>query len=207
MAADTTSARQFVDSLVASLAQSTANEQETILNPLLSADPTTKQALLTLHALFPNDLLPALDILDRRLVLRLCVANGSGVAAAQDEAAQELVRNSNDSKHKCIYYVQSTQQSSKPKWKAADQVAHYEIRLKAWNCSCPAFTFAVLSQHTQNTKPIEAQFGGLSFGDQLPVCKHLLACFLADQCNFDNLVEARNVAQHELAGWAAGWTD
>jgi hypothetical protein len=42
-------------------------------NPLNSAPETTKKQLLALHILFPNELLPALDLLDRRLITRFRV--------------------------------------------------------------------------------------------------------------------------------------
>ena len=53
-------------------------------------------------------------------------------------------------------------------------------------------------------------FGGLSLGDDMPpVCKHLLACVLAERCKglFGGFVEERDVSVEEAAGWAAGWGD
>ncbi|KAF2280421.1 uncharacterized protein EI97DRAFT_430148 [Westerdykella ornata] len=43
-------------------------------NPLLSADEALRKRLLTLHVLFPNEVLPALELLDRGLVTRLVVS-------------------------------------------------------------------------------------------------------------------------------------
>ena len=53
-------------------------------------------------------------------------------------------------------------------------------------------------------------FGGISLGDGMPpVCKHLLACVLAERCKglFGGFVEERDVSVEEAAGWAAGWGD
>ena len=51
-------------------------------------------------------------------------------------------------------------------------------------------------------------FGGLTRGKDVPVCKHLLACVVADRCQgFEQLVEEKEVGVEEIAGWAAGWGD
>ena len=52
------------------------------------------------------------------------------------------------------------------------------------------------------------RFGGLTRGDGVPACKHLLACVIAEHCEgFKALVEEREVGVDEVAGWAAGWGD
>jgi hypothetical protein len=51
-------------------------------------------------------------------------------------------------------------------------------------------------------------FGGVSLGAEMPpVCKHLLACVLAEKCKgvFGECVEERKVGVELAAGWAAGW--
>ena len=56
-------------------------------NPLcIGASPNAKALLLTLHALYPTVVLPALDLLDRGLVVRLVLKGGDDVvvAAGQD---------------------------------------------------------------------------------------------------------------------------
>jgi hypothetical protein len=53
-------------------------------------------------------------------------------------------------------------------------------------------------------------FGGITLGfDMPPVCKHLLACVLAERvCGlFGQFVEEKDVSVEEAAGWAAGWGD
>jgi len=124
--------------------------------------------------------------------------------------------------------------------------ASYEVRLKAWNCSCPAFAFAALPASSEedsgsrdddgvggdgdeaddggyglsagaaSTASTAAAhdggdavawlgFGGLARGGNVPVCKHLLACVVAERCSgFERLVGEREVGVEEVAGWAAG---
>lgn len=129
----------------------------------------------------------------------------------------------------------------------------YEVRLRAWNCSCPAFTFAAFSSTpTSSVAPVgrsasvlvdvedgmeealgggegrmeegggeggtdmgregeEWGFGGLpslwAVGEEtVPVCKHLLACVVAERCGLlGGFVAERVVSSGEGAGLGAGW--
>ncbi|RMY39676.1 hypothetical protein D0864_16334 [Hortaea werneckii] len=74
--------RQLTTKLVDSLPRS---PDPGIGNPLHNV-PESKQNLLSLHVLFPNELLPALDLLDRGLVTRMYVE--SKEHASQPEATQ-----------------------------------------------------------------------------------------------------------------------
>ena len=97
--------------------------------------------------------------------------------------------------------------------------AHYEVRVWAWSCSCPAFVFAAFpaTQSESNEKEgmmadhgksVSWSFGGLTLGNDMPVCKHLLACVLVEFGGlFEGFVEERVVSVEEIAGWAAGWGD
>ena len=100
--------------------------------------------------------------------------------------------------------------------------AHYEVRVRAWSCSCPAFVFAAFpaakSEQNENEKlkggrigeGVEKgrMFGGLLLGSDMPVCKHLFACVLVEFGGlFKEFVEERVVSVEEVAGWAAGWGD
>lgn len=52
----------------------------------------------------------------------------------------------------------------------------------------------------------EWEVGGLSLGKDVPMCKHLLACVLAERVgSFRGYVKTREVSIEEVAGWAAGW--
>ncbi|KAL9001982.1 MAG: hypothetical protein Q9188_005078, partial [Gyalolechia gomerana] len=111
----------------------------------------------------------------------------------------------------------------------------YEVRLKAWNCSCPAFAFASVgcigvegletgdegdgrgwgveedaderSRVEGEDRGKDGRFGGLIRGEgDMPVCKHLLACLLSESWKgFGGFVEERVVGRDEMSGWAAGW--
>ena len=329
-------------------------------NPLLNASPSTKSLILTLHALYPTDVLPALDLLDRRLILKLTLADDSaqqsnkvknakkskdatgdnssnieheskrdgnrdedsGDRSSTRPDANEALKSSSsssssnnnddadedanadangksevekDGNRTTVFYVSSTAQTTQRRRAApagsdlsgeattptaalatATATTLYEVRTQAWNCTCPAFTFAAfpvskpiatdhapmsdrsggMSNRAQMAeekhgngrdanhgdrstteeeaerckatganpkveeepsieKPYESgwSFGGGSRRDggtrahaELPVCKHLLACVLAERCGvFAGMVQERTVSRAELAAWATGW--
>ncbi|KAF4507063.1 hypothetical protein G6O67_005738 [Ophiocordyceps sinensis] len=66
--------RQLLTSLVASLSQ----QQQQPLRQDSGAAAGRRHLLLTLHVIFPSIVLPALDLLDRKLVARVRVAPGRG---------------------------------------------------------------------------------------------------------------------------------
>jgi hypothetical protein len=261
---------QLLDSLPAS-----ANPIVGDANPLSAVPETAKNQLLSLQVLFPNEFLPALDLLDRRLVTRLRIGNGGergvylkdgdrGIGAqgvdttatthsgeptagtnntSTDIPVAEPPRIPNDDQimpdaieadvpshtdTHAIYYVGSAQQRSSRYSTSYDTTTSYEVRLVAWNCSCPAFAFAAFpathpeplistydpsnDEHavTHNAESGTWLFGGVSLGNAIPpVCKHLLACVLLEKCRglFGGFVEERVVSVEEAAGWAAGWGD
>ncbi|EMD87261.1 hypothetical protein COCC4DRAFT_150854 [Bipolaris maydis ATCC 48331] len=128
-----------------------------------------------------------------------------------------------------IYYVQSAQHHRSSRYSSSsDQTPTYQVRLTTWSCSCPAFTFAAFpaspdsssipfanhanDNHDDNDTAQDHPwiFGGTTLGDDMPpVCKHLLACLLAEKSNslFGRFVNEKWVTVHEAAGWAAGWGD
>ena len=141
----------------------------------LPSDP--KPLMLTFHCLFPNDFLPALDILDRKLV-----------HSVHCDSVE-------------LFLVTSTASSDR-----------YEVRLQAWNCSCPTFALAAyrdVQTAMRNPPDIPYPFGGaLARTAQPPVCKHILACVLHARCPdlFGNENEnGALISKEELAGWCAGW--
>ncbi|KAK0306110.1 hypothetical protein LTR01_006458 [Friedmanniomyces endolithicus] len=81
-------ARRFVSSSISALQKATVPSA----NPLTD-EATCKELLLTLHVLFPNELLPALDLLDRGLVTSLRVSppgdSGERSTRGGDEASTE----------------------------------------------------------------------------------------------------------------------
>lgn len=123
-----------------------------------------------------------------------------------------------------VYYVRSAQRRTSRYGTSVDATSSYEVRLRAWNCSCPAFAFAAFPASVVGTEgEAEAaldeeqerdtgagwKFGGVGLGGGTPpVCKHLLACVLGEWCElFKGFIEERDVSVEEAAGWAAGWGD
>lgn len=246
-------------------------------NPLEGVGGDVKKQLLALHVAFPNELLPALDLLDRSLVTRFRIrreGNDSPEGAAPqgmhgdvaapgsnnmghlgegsrphpppsdglgrtdssdaemldpsrsdipDEKVNASPQDAKKEATDAVYYVRSAQQRSSRYSTSFDSLTSYEVRLGAWNCSCPAFAFSAFPPlHPEPPVPVyepdsdgEAErggwsFGGSSLGDGIPpVCKHLLACVLAERCPglLGGCVEERVVSVEEAAGWAAGWGD
>lgn len=121
-----------------------------------------------------------------------------------------------------FHLVQSAQPASS-KYTSRSPITH-EVRLRAWNCTCPAFA---LSAFAANPRPGSTssnargsvgdddqrwsrknwRFGGtFTNGDGVPICKHVLACFLAERYGLlRHTMKARWMSREEIAGWAAGW--
>lgn len=233
------SPRHLVASLFSSLSSDpaqatgpTPTTQTPTGNPLKDAPPSIQKGLLTLHVLFPNELLPALDLLDRGLVTRFIPDQAPIAASGEGDDMQRTCHATE------VYHVQSAaqhhQQHSSSRYRsAAGGVTSYEVRLQSWNCSCPAFAFATFpaaaASEDGEARPLAIDealdqgglrgaggkgggtqwtFGGLTRGFDLPVCKHLLACVLVEHCEiFKPFAIERQVSVGELAGWAAGWGD
>jgi hypothetical protein len=214
--------RQLLTSLITTLTSETAVSQQTFqddanrpvtatTNPLSQLNAQSKGLLTTLHALYPSLLLPALDLLDRKLVTRVLVLDTPSSSAS--EASQACL----DASAPSFYIVRSAQQQKRGRrWRgggAADgETGHdktYMVRTTAWNCSCAAFAFSafpaggggnaseakgyvidddhVAFRTPSGTGP-EWEFGGLSEDGKdggpssgVPCCKHLLACVLAER--------------------------
>ncbi|KAJ5643106.1 uncharacterized protein N7484_005613 [Penicillium longicatenatum] len=130
-------------------------------NPLsgLSASQLTKikPLLLTLHCLFPNDLLPALDILDRRLVQRLVREDKAVTTPEHNDRlatehqntgqAETAYVDKNNSQLEDIFFVISAstappQGVPSSTFPTQEQLKGYEVRLHAWACTCPTFTLS-----------------------------------------------------------------
>ncbi|KIW67927.1 hypothetical protein PV04_03906 [Phialophora macrospora] len=131
------------------------------LHNLSTSETNQARAIfLTLHMLFPHELLPALDLLDRRLVTKLIfepfVPKPDNCAEAADREEQpakvaetEDPAFSSAASHE-IFYVQSASASASEKStmsryrsrypKASMPSAYYEVQLDSWNCTCPAFS-------------------------------------------------------------------
>lgn len=253
----------FVDSLISEIADIKGSPKSPVDAgdrdpPRLSTAPQEKQAqnvlaglstwdvarikpiILTLHCLFPNDLLPALDILDRKLVQRLVnadtgdtvvPASDSVTAADQSKEPSSTRSNPELTASQNIFLVTSASvpphgpgtQSTTP---THEHEKGYEVRLQAWNCTCPTFAISAFRDldSRRDLCPQEGETGhdrdesvAYPFGgtlpcptdrDSPPVCKHILACVLFARCPalFGGGGDgSRRVSVEELAGWCAGW--
>jgi hypothetical protein len=216
-------------------------EEGTVLSSLAGEGLSrAKSLLLTLHCLFPSELLLALDIIDKRLLTRVIILEEEEEAKKSNNAAYDSntrrSRRSSGIAHDYseghgsrrqveeIYYAKSTSVTRGiPK--------SYEIRLHAWNCTCPAFVLNIFgvaghsavynSTDTLPEEPNEScqwwfdrnafRFGGTLTRNSGPlnhaVCKHILACVLSSQCPslFEHGIrETRVVSSAELAGLCGG---
>ncbi|KAJ5911061.1 uncharacterized protein N7473_000364 [Penicillium subrubescens] len=162
-----------------------------------------KPLLLTLHCLFPNDLLPALDILDRRLVQRLVVRGdkvnavpsasastqeghpGNNKEIQHDESNTAINQTTlddtkpEDTLKEDLFLFLVTSASSAPAYPIGAAPASstttststyttiqqpqkvYEVRLNAWNCTCPTFTLSTF-------RDLESRLHFVSKPDPIP---------------------------------------
>lgn len=181
----------------------------------------SKNLLLTLHCLFPNELLLALDTIDRRLIRRYrCNHRSSNEHEHEEDDNDDVSMNEEEE----VFFVASTSTNPSTHGKT------YEVRLNAWNCSCPAFAICAFQQYSTPVPPaVEGEEGDVEDDDEndktawfggtlvrhcckqlvpLPICKHLLACVLAGKCAMmfgHGIVEDRVVGREELAGLCAGF--
>ena len=91
--------------------------------------------------------------------------------------------------------MKSTQSLSRGKFSTSGSV--YEVRTKAWSCSCSGFAFAAFGglgiREEDDEQGVEEEegeggddrwrWGGMIRGGSPPVCKHLVACVLAERCS------------------------
>ncbi|KAL3442598.1 hypothetical protein BJX65DRAFT_312641 [Aspergillus insuetus] len=116
-----------------------------------------KPLMLTLHCIFPNEFLLALDILDRGLARRVVTEDTTVPANLEPETLatepREGSQNDDSSTRKeDLFFVTSASTTSnhqppsntQPKAHQQNrwQTKGYEVRLQAWNCTCPAFTLS-----------------------------------------------------------------
>lgn len=161
-------------------------------------------------------MIPALDLLDRQLVTRLFVSGTRGEVPGNE-----------------VYYVQSASATlprpSKSIRHHTSATTAYEVRLSAWNCSCPAFAYSAFGKGFQtslkldedsatgrcreelNGEKVRTRLGGVLMQADagVPICKHILAAYLgtAAPSIFGTGVYTREVDASEAAGWAGGWGD
>jgi len=195
-------------------------------NPLQDVSPEAKGLISTLHVLFPTLVLPALDLLDRGLVTRIFVQDAS-TRQSTDQAVEENQKRQEENTKPEIggtYIVRSITSTMR---RRAAESKYYLVLLTSWSCSCPAFTLDAFPPRTaappldtprfagqlsdRDGRDSEWEFGGLSFdglpprGGNVPCCKHLLACVLAERWGsvLGTYAPERVVTKEEMAGMVA----
>ncbi|KAJ5775940.1 uncharacterized protein N7511_000951 [Penicillium nucicola] len=191
---------------------------------------TLKPLMLTLHCLFPNDMLPALDILDRKLVRRVMRADRPTPANQGGRTSPHGGPKAAEANEDLFIVISASvppRLDASPLSSTHDQEKGYEVRLRAWNCSCPTFTISAYRDTHQILTPaaedkpdperlpkgsVDYPFGGtMARGTARlspPVCKHILACILSVRCPGLFGVDQDGgcvISKEELAGWCAGW--
>jgi hypothetical protein len=233
----------FITSLISELAAISSSSPDPIpsLSSLRRQDlKSAKSIFTTLHFLFPHELLPAIDLLDRKLVtqLRLVTSNVIDQGAAASRPLEQTASAIDTGQTTWeIFYVQSasataSSSKSKSRYRRVYNPAgtYYEVRLDAWNCTCPAFAYSALDgaldldldqtrsedEDDQTGSEMEGEKKEWRFGGTLtregtgaPICKHILAATLGKGLPglFGNAVEKKEVTAAEAAGWCGGWGD
>ncbi|RYC57066.1 hypothetical protein CHU98_g9140 [Xylaria longipes] len=124
-------------------------------NPFRLIPPAYRSILTTLHVLYPSTLLPALDLLDRRLVTRVILKQYApqqptniqdvAITSAQESEADGGIPNmQEENKPPPLYHlVRSAQpQSHRRQHSTSSGGRAYIVRLESWNCTCAAFAFS-----------------------------------------------------------------
>ncbi|KAJ0423827.1 hypothetical protein BJY00DRAFT_277502 [Aspergillus carlsbadensis] len=116
-----------------------------------------KPLMLTLHCIFPNELLLALDIIDRGLVRRVLTEDTTVPAKREPEISEtehqkKSKSDSSSTWKEDFFFVTSASTTSnrqlrsntqpKPHQQNHWQTKGYEVRLQAWSCTCAAFTLS-----------------------------------------------------------------
>lgn len=167
-------------------------------------DPS-RELILTLHVLFPNLVLPALDLLDRQLVEKIQVASGENSSANLDQPPRRADSRARvEQPHRrvaprpSVYCVRSLPLTASsraatcgPRDRREGSRSH-TVHLGVWNCSCAAFALDKYSGPTSNHRvchvtaelPLMVAHASLdeASGSRagFPMCKHLLASLLVD---------------------------
>ncbi|KAI5195193.1 hypothetical protein E4T39_08324 [Aureobasidium subglaciale] len=206
--------RAFATSLITFLQTKPPSPTTPTSNPLKHASPADRSVLLTLHVLFPNELLSALDLLDRELVVRLLpIPQTKNPPPAPEFNAEETdpghetntaapngivksIKEAGKGYTNTVYYVRSAQQTS----------SNSRFRDPVASTNLPEDEGGEAVEPVVEGEEQEWMVGGLSLGKDVPMCKHLLACVLSERGGmFGAYVKTREVSVGELAGWAAGW--
>lgn len=166
----------------------------------------------TLNEILPAEFIPALDILDQRRAIRYVLLGRISESDRERDTKQNIISQDNE------YYIYHVT-SSAPRYIDDDCVARqrFEARLDTWSCSCDVLTWAGTKNYlhykdgglgknwyegTVRAEPGDVFWGGCAQdGDKPPVCRHLLACALAERCEglFGDFIKSEWATIEELA--------
>ncbi|KAM3512791.1 hypothetical protein MY11210_003576 [Beauveria gryllotalpidicola] len=196
--------------------------------------PQRQKLILTLHVVFPGMLLPALDLLDRKLVRRLTLTtttapSSPGRSPQQDTSSVSPDQARGEPGRQAVYTVRSVAETRPRRGAPAKATATrvYLVHLEAWSCSCAGFAVDAYAAGAREEGMARTaapgggggaaaqmwKFGGLSVTgldahgvESTPCCKHLLACLLVDEWEevLAAYVEDKECTAEELAGIIAG---
>ncbi|KAI1130399.1 hypothetical protein F5Y10DRAFT_123322 [Nemania abortiva] len=132
-------------------------------NPFRLIPPVYRPLLTTLHVLYPSTLLPALDLLDRRLVTRVILKQdatrdpttrrtGQGPTMNLGQEDLDIPGETEDNITPPLYHlVRSAQPHSHRRHQTASSGGQaYIVRLESWNCTCAAFAFSAFPPLTSS---------------------------------------------------------
>jgi hypothetical protein len=102
--------------------------------------------LMTLHALLPDLLLPALDLIDRGLVERVCRGESGDEDGEEGELAFYAV------------YADEDDIDTSEQYEEGEDDDFDIVRLTAWNCTCAEFAMDAFGDETMGLK---AQMSGM----------------------------------------------
>ncbi|CAM1509268.1 Fc.00g030070.m01.CDS01 [Cosmosporella sp. VM-42] len=168
--------RQLITTLIQSLSNiqppTLSSPSSAATSPLHAISQNHRHLLLTLHVLFPNHLLPALDLLDRGLVTRLNLADLAGESDPPPSSSQD-----GDSDDSMTGDGSSDTPNDSPGGLSGTFVVkslgttllrrnrdvglsskRYPVHLETWNCSCASFTFEAFPVDAGS--PLEYEHGG-----------------------------------------------
>ncbi|KAI0445709.1 hypothetical protein F4803DRAFT_123940 [Xylaria telfairii] len=142
-------------------------------NPFRLIPPAYRPILTTLHVLYPSTLLPALDLLDRRLVTRVILKQDAAphpinvqdvtITSAQKSDVEGGIPNMQEAnKPPPLYHlVRSAQpQSHRRQQSTTSGGRAYIVRLSSWNCTCAAFAFSAFPPLPSPTFSSASEPGG-----------------------------------------------
>ncbi|KAI2467825.1 hypothetical protein F4781DRAFT_400806 [Annulohypoxylon bovei var. microspora] len=166
------SPRQFLTSLIDSLTSiptppsttppAPAGPSAGASNPLKLIPPASRPLLTTLYALYPLTLLPALDLLDRRLATRVVVnphpqpQTGVETDPSSSPSPPDLNKEPQEKEEEAtsassFYLVRSAQPVHPRRNESSSPGLSYVVRLHAWNCTCAAFAFAAFPREERGS--------------------------------------------------------